>query len=162
MGSLALFPAGAAAQGLNGAFTGVVSDSSQAVIVGAEVSARNVATGVLNTTRSNDSGVYHFPSIPIGSYEVRVQAGGFRAYVRTGLVVETAQTVRVDAVLEVGAPQETITVTAEAPLLQRETSSVGTQVSGAMVTNLPYQLTGSVRNPFAFIGLTPGAAGTSN
>ncbi|MBI3682763.1 MAG: carboxypeptidase regulatory-like domain-containing protein [Acidobacteria bacterium] len=149
------------AQGANGAFTGVVMDSTDAVLAGASVSVRSIATGATRQTRTNDTGVYTIPSLPIGSYEIRIEAGGFKAYVRTGLVLETAQTMRVDATLELGSATETVTVTAEAPLLQQETSSVGTQISKNLVNSLPYQLTGAMRNPFAFIRLTPGATGQS-
>ena len=149
------------AQGANGAFTGVVMDSTDAVISGAAVSIRNVATGVTGRAHTNETGVYAIPSLPVGGYEIRIEANGFKAYVRPGLILETAQTVRVDARLEVGAASEAITVTAESPLLQQETSSVGTQITQNLVNSLPFQLSGGMRNPFAFIRLTPGATGQS-
>ncbi|MBI3209598.1 MAG: TonB-dependent receptor [Candidatus Solibacter usitatus] len=148
-------------QGTNGAFTGVVIDPTGAVIAGAAVTLNNIATGIAAHSITNGTGVYSVPSLPVGSYEIRIEASGFKAYVRTGLGLETAQTVRVDARLEVGAASETVTIRAEAPLLQQETSSVGTQISNNLVNGLPFQLTGGMRNPFAFIRLTPGATGQS-
>ena len=95
-----------------------------------------------------------------GRYELRVTAPGFKTFVQP-IVVETSQTVRADAAMELGATQENVTVTGEAVALDRETSAVSTQVTSAMVSSLPYQLTNSLRNPFAFVKLTPGAVGTS-
>lgn len=149
------------AQSLNGAITGVVTDSTDALIPAARVEAVHASTGVATQSTANQAGVFRLPSLPIGSYEIRVTAPGFKAWVQTGIVIETAQTVRVDARLEVGAAQESVTVSAEAPLLEKETSTLGTQVSRDMVTKLPYQLTGSIRNPFAFVQLTAVAQGQS-
>src|SRR5678815_816203 len=66
-----------------------------------------------------------------------------------------------DVTMELGAAQESVSVTAEAAELDRETSVVGTQISREMVSTLPFQLTGSIRNPFSFVRLTPGAQGQS-
>lgn len=150
------------AQGINGALTGVVTDPSGAVLIGAEVRARGAETGVETSARTNQSGVYNLPSIPIGGYEIRFDSPGFKRQIRSGIVVETAQVVRVDAVMEIGTAQDSVTVQAEAPLLQRETSGMGTEVSADMVRVLPFQLGGSQRNPFDLARLTPGASGSSN
>ena len=69
---------------------------------------------------------------------------------------------RNDVAMEIGAAQESVTVQAEAPLLQRETSAMGTEISDAMVKVLPYQLSGAQRNPFDLARLTPRASGDSN
>jgi hypothetical protein len=149
-------------QGINGSLTGLVTDPTDAPVPGARIVVTNLNTGLIARTTTNSSGVFNLASVPIGTYEIRIEAPGFKTFVKTGLLVETAQTVRVDARLEVGSLQESVTVTAEAPLLQRETSSVSTQVSSEMVHRLPFQLTGAMRNPFAFVRLTPGATGTSS
>jgi hypothetical protein len=146
----------------NGALTGLVSDQSGAVVPGARITLTNSATGVVSSTITNQAGVYTFPSVLIGSYELRVEASGFKSFVRTHVTVETGQTVRSDVPLEVGVTQESISVTAEAPLLQQETSVVGTQISKDMLNQLPFQLGGAMRNPIAFLRLTPGASGNSS
>jgi Carboxypeptidase regulatory-like domain/TonB dependent receptor len=146
---------------VNGSVTGVITDSTSAVVTGAQVALTFIDTGVIIRTVTNEAGVYRFPSAPIGRYELRVSAPGFKTFVQQPIVVETNQSVRVDAALELGATQESVTVTAEAITLDRESSAVGTQISHAIVTSLPYQLTNSLRNPFAFVKLTPGAVGTS-
>lgn len=146
---------------VNGSVTGVVSDSTKAVIASAQVSLTFIETGVVSRTVTNEAGVYRFASAPIGRYELRVAAPGFKTFVQQPIVVETSQTVRLDATLELGATQESVTVVGDAVTLDRETSAVSTHISREIVTSLPYQLTNSLRNPFAFVKLTPGAVGTS-
>jgi hypothetical protein len=156
-----LIPGGLYPQGLNGSLTGWISDPAGGVIPGARVTVTHAATGVVSQTTTNASGVYTFASLPIGVYELRVEATGFKTRETKGLVLETGQTLRADVILQIGDTRESVTVTAEAPLLDRETSSIGTQVSSEMVNALPYQLTTTVRNPFDFVRLTPGVTGDS-
>ncbi len=158
---LALAALPGAGQGLNGSITGIVVDPSRAAVTGAEVLLTAVESGLQTRAKTNSAGAYRFASVPLGGYRLRIEIGGFKTYVQDGIVVETAETVRVDAALEIGAVQDSITVTAEAPLLDRETSNLGTQVSAEMVDSLPHQLTGGIRNPLALVRLTPGAEGTS-
>lgn len=162
-GALALFFVCPAiwAQGINGAVTGIVQDSSQAVIGGAGVTLTLVAAGTSLKTATNEAGVFRFASVPIGRHELRVEFGGFKTYIQRDIIVETGQTVRADVRLELGGTQESVTVTAEAPLLERETSGLGTQMSNDLMNTLPYQLTGGIRNPLAAVNLTAGAEGTS-
>ena len=78
-------------QGINGALTGVVTDSSGALLVGAEVRAKNLETGVVTSEATNNAGIYNLPSLPIGTYEVQIESRGFNRFVKSGIVVETAQ-----------------------------------------------------------------------
>ncbi|MGH9630519.1 MAG: carboxypeptidase regulatory-like domain-containing protein, partial [Bryobacteraceae bacterium] len=159
--ALLLFQIYVFGQGSTGAITGVVTDPAQAVVPSAQVSVRNLDTGFARSTVTNESGVYNVPSLPIGNYEIRVEGPGFKAHVQTGILVEATRVVRADVTLEVGSTTESITVTAEVPLLQAETSAVGTQVTKTMLNTLPFQLTGSSRDPTSFVRLTPGATGGS-
>ena len=145
-----------------GVVTGLVTDSSQAVVPGAKVNLKAVSTGIVSTQTTNAAGLYHFPSVLNGPYELAIEATGFKGYLRSGLTVETGVTLRVDVALEIGATQDSVRVTAEVPLLSQETSSVGTQVNQQMLNSLPFQLSGSMRNPFAVLRLTPGAQGNSS
>ncbi len=145
-----------------GVVTGLVTDSSQAVVPGAKVNLKAVSTGIVSAQTTNAAGLYHFPSVLNGPYELAIEATGFKGYLRSGLTVETGVTLRVDVALEIGATQDSVRVTAEVPLLSQETSSVGTQVNQQMLNSLPFQLSGSMRNPFAFLRLTPGAQGNSS
>ncbi len=142
--------------------TGLVTDSSGAVVPSGKVSLKAVTAGIVSTQTANQVGSYHFPSVLYGPYELSVEAAGFKTYLRTGLAVETGVTLRIDVALEVGAVQDSVRVTAEALLLNQETSSVGTQVNQQMLNTLPFQLSGAMRNPFAFLRLTPGAQGNSS
>ncbi|MGI8992454.1 MAG: TonB-dependent receptor domain-containing protein [Bryobacteraceae bacterium] len=150
---------GAFGQGVTGAITGVITDPQEAVIAGAIVTARNVATGLTTQSTSNSSGVYNLPSLPIGTYELKVEAPGFKTYTAQKVEIDVANTVRVDPKLEVGSVGESVTVDAQAPMLQTESSTVGTEVTRKMLNDLPFQLTGASRDPTAFIRLTPGASG---
>jgi hypothetical protein len=145
------------AQGGAGAITGVVLDPSGSVVPGAAITIRNLDTGVSNKTATNDSGVYNVPSLIIGTYEVRVEADHFKTAVRDQVLVETANVVRVDIVLEVGTVQDKVTVTAGPPLLQPELAEAATEVTRNSLNELPFALTGSARDPFSFVRLTPGA-----
>lgn len=149
------------AQGIQGVVTGIVQDPSQARVSGAQVTLTHLEAGTSLKTTTNEAGVFRFPSAPLGRHELRVDFSGFKPYIQRDILVETGQTVRVDVQLEVGGTQESVTVTAEAPLLQRETSALGTQISRDLITALPYQLTGGIRNPLAAVNLTAGAEGTS-
>ena len=139
----------------------MITDPVGAVVPRAKIIIRHADTGVTTPSATNEAGIFQSSGLSIGRYEVRVEAGGFKAFVKSGVLLETGQTVRVDAMLEVGATQDSVTVTAESPLLEQETSSAGTQVTGEMLSRLPYQMGGSLRNPTTFIRLTPGASGTS-
>jgi len=159
--SIGLFAGAAFAQGGTGAITGLITDSNKAVVVGAKVSVKSASTGVALTTETNSAGVYNVPALGIGAYEVRVEAPGFKAYVQSNVVIETATIARVDVALEAGQVSETMQVSSEASLLQPETSAVGTGATRTMLNNLPFQLSGALRDPTSFIRLTPGATGDS-
>lgn len=154
-----LFSVAAFSQGVTGAITGVVMDPQQAAVAGAKVTVTSVQTGSVNTTETNSSGVYNVPSLRVGTYEIRVEAAGFKTYVQQNVAIEVARVVRLDPVLEIGAVGDSVTVQAGAELLQTETSSISTQVSKKMLDDLPFALTGASRDPTNFIRLTPGATG---
>ncbi|MCC6291354.1 MAG: TonB-dependent receptor [Bryobacterales bacterium] len=151
-----------AGQSINGSVTGLVTDQTGAVISAASVTLRNTRTNLVSRMDSNESGLYSFLSVPIGDYELKVEAKGFKTAVIRSLAVETAQTVRADLRLEISDASETVQVTAEAPLIQSETSSFGTQVSRQMLANLPLSLASGIRDPISFITLTPGVSGGSS
>ena len=149
-------------QGLNGSVTGIVSDQSGAIVPGAAVLLKSLETNVASRMEANNAGNYTFPSVPIGNYELRVEAKGFKIAVRSKIVVEPAQAIRADMRLEVGDSAESVQVSSEADLLQTETSSMGTQVSRRMIADLPVSLGGRMRDPVSFITLTPGVTGSSS
>jgi hypothetical protein len=144
-----------------GSVTGLITDVSGASVAGASITLTGDSTGLVSRTESNDAGIYSFPSALVGGYTLRVEKAGFKSLLRTSIILETGQALRLDLALELGATQETISVTGELPLLEQEKSSVGTAVNQTMLNALPFQLGGSMRNPFAFLRLTPGAVGNS-
>lgn len=100
---LALAIAAAAhAQTIRGTITGTVTDSTGAVVPGATVVMAHAATGVTTSAVSNPQGVYTIPLLQPGVYDVSVDLQGFKKYLRSGVVIEVAQTTRLDVSLQVG------------------------------------------------------------
>src|SRR5262249_2114830 len=154
-----------AAQTDRGTITGAVSDASGAVIPGATVKAKNLATGIVYTAGSSETGNYTLPQLPAGSYELAVTLPGFKRFVRPTIIVNVAQVIRVDATLEVGTAGEQVTVEAAAPLLKTESGDISHNIQLDDLSNLPVLQIGAggagVRNPLASISLLPGASFTN-
>src|SRR5271163_1589822 len=106
----------------SGEIKGTVTDSSNAVVPGVDVTILEVGTGVVTTATTNGSGIYDVPSIPTGEYRITFTKAGFRDAVHNGITLHVG-TIAVDAILEVGAASQEIVVTADAPLLQTEDSA---------------------------------------
>src|SRR5437762_6048012 len=132
---------------------GVVRDSG-GVLPGATVTVRNVDTGLTRSVPTGSDGAFRFPALPVGPYEIRAELSGFRTSVRSGVRLLVGQEVVLDMVLELGSIQETVTVTAEAPLVETTTSALGTIVTEAEIASLPLE----GRN---YIGLTMMQPGVS-
>jgi hypothetical protein len=98
-------------------------DPAGAVVANAAVEVRNVDTGTVYQAGSSTTGYYTLAQMPAGTYELTVTVPGFKKFVRPGIIVPVAQIVRVDAILEVGASTESVTVEAAAPLLKTESGS---------------------------------------
>lgn len=116
---------------------GVVRDASGAVVPGTSVTARNVDTGLTRTSVSAVDGSYRFSVLPVGQYEFSAEHEGFQKEVRTGLTLAIAQEAVVNFALQVGAVEQSVSVLAEAPLLNTTTSSLGTLVGEKTVADLP-------------------------
>ncbi|MBL8222044.1 MAG: TonB-dependent receptor, partial [Bryobacterales bacterium] len=142
--------------GQNAQITGRVSDSLEAVITEADVSATNVATQVVRRTVTNERGLYAIPSLPPGVYQITVSKAGFRTETRTNLQLIVDQTATRDFVLQVGAVTEKIEVNAQAALMDEQTSSLGQLIDNAKIQNIP--LNG--RSAFRLVQLTPGILST--
>ena len=108
------------AQTDRGSITGTVTDPGGAVLVGASVSTSNVATGFRYETVTSSTGNFTLPSLPVGTYEVTVEAPGFNRFVRQGITIQIAQVARIDIILSVGSVAESVTINADAPLLRTE------------------------------------------
>jgi hypothetical protein len=154
--------ADAFAQGARGSLAGMIFDPSAAAVPDAAVTLRNRDTGEEAHTRSTGAGVYHFPAVRIGPYDVIVEARGFQTSRTEAVRVETATATRLNVTLTVGSTAEAIAVTAEAPLLQSDNSSVGTVVNRSLLDRVPFQLTGTNRDVTSFMRLVPGVSNAGN
>src|SRR5437867_140399 len=116
---------------------GTVRDASGAVGPGTEVAARHVETGLVRTASANESGNYSIPQLPVGTFRVSAALAGFKTAVVDRLVLEVNQRARVDFVLEVGAVSDHIQVTADAALLETDSSARGEVIDSHQVEELP-------------------------
>lgn len=156
---LVLLASVASAQQDRGTFTGTVTDPTGAVIPGVKVMITHVQTNSKNETTTNEGGQYRVPNLQIGDYKLTFEAKGFKTAIREGVRLSVTDVLRVDAKLEVGATSESLTVTAEASLLQTETPEVGTLMGTRQVIDLPLGFNGGrYAENFAY-KLTPGVSG---
>jgi hypothetical protein len=150
---LLLAPPSGSAQLLQGTIDGNVTDSSQASIVGATVTATNQETNFSRETVTNSEGGYTLATLPPGVYTVVVKAQGFQAYTQTGIVVNGNEVRRVNVTLALGQVNETVTVSAQTTTLQTDRADVRTDLTTQTLNDLPtplgrnYQMTLAVIVP---------------
>jgi hypothetical protein len=148
-----LYPQELLAQRILGEFTGTVTDPTGGVVVGATVTAQEVATGRSWTAQTNESGVYRLGSLPAGSqFELRVEQTGFKTLTHQNVTLDVGEVKRVDFSLEVGQVNESVTISAEAPPLNLEKGEVSAIVTERKIVDLP--LNG--RNIYQLAELQPG------
>src|SRR5215472_1290226 len=135
-----------------GSIIGVVTDPSGALIPNASVTVTNTSTNVARATTSNTAGLYSFPDLVPGTYDVKVVATGFDTTVKPNILLQVQQTARVDFALNVGQATQTIEVAANTTLLSTENATVGTVIEEQRIMNLP--LNG--RSYFSLVALSPG------
>ncbi len=136
--------------------TGRITDSSGAVIRGANITVTQVDKGVKRDATSSEEGYYTVPLLQPGTYEVTTETAGFKPVTRSGITLRVEQVARIDFTLEVGGVQEKVTVTGEPPLLEASTSSVGQVVDNQKIVDLPL----NQRDPLTLALLTPGVIGS--
>ncbi|MFN0111436.1 MAG: TonB-dependent receptor domain-containing protein [Blastocatellia bacterium] len=149
---LALIVGNVLAQTGTSRITGTVTDPSGAVLPNAKVTARNEATGVTFSAQTNSSGSYSFDSLPVGSYEVKVEAAGFRTYSSTANILTVGSPLVVDVPMQVGATTEVVSVQGAYERLATTNAALGDVIERKTITELP--LNG--RNPLSLITLQPG------
>jgi len=147
-------PGSAVAQETRGKITGRVTDASKAVIPGATVTATDVARGTSNSAVSNDQGLYTITYLVPGTYKVVVELQGFKKFVRENVQLQMTQTLTIDAALEVGAMEESVSVVAEAPVVNTADANLGLTVDQKKLASLPL-IHG---DPYKIMGLAPGLA----
>jgi hypothetical protein len=147
-------------QSNRGAITGLISDPTGASVVGAKVKALNVDTKVPYTTETNQVGNYTLRELPAGFYDVAIQASGFRTSQQKSVQINIGQTATLSVALQLGSIDQSVEVSAAVTQIQAATSDLGSVVSREKVMDLPLAVTGAIRNPEAFIFLTPGVTGS--
>jgi len=157
---LFVFASAGFAQTNAGTITGTISDPAGAVVANAAIEATNTGTAAVYPVASSTTGNYTIGQLPAGTYELSVTVPGFKKYVRPGLIVQAAQTIRVDAALQVGNASESVTVNEEAPLLKTESGTVSTTIATETMNTLPILVVGAngagIRNPYNIVALVPG------
>ncbi len=134
--------------------TGIVKDSTQAVVANATITLTNDDTGIKRVTTTNSLGYYNFSFVTPGNYKLTAQTKGFQTVNRTGVKLEVAQIARLDFTLPVGEIAAEITVTDAAPLLQTENTALGRTTSEQFIVSLPL----SNRNFTQILALSTGTA----
>jgi hypothetical protein len=134
---LCLFASGALAQTTGSAtLRGAVKDANGAVLANATVTLVNEATKIERKTSTNQEGIYVFSSVPPGNYTVTVENSGFKKGEQTGLVLSPSDLRALDFTMQIGAASETVTVTANADVLQTETGAKENTITAAQINNL--------------------------
>ncbi|MGH9719562.1 MAG: TonB-dependent receptor domain-containing protein [Bryobacteraceae bacterium] len=125
------------AQSTTQSIQGLVTDSTGAVVSGAKVTITNTATGVTRSVTTNDAGLYSFPLVEVGNFDLRCEMQGFKSEFVRGIRVDTAAQVRHEFQLQVGNVAETIEVSAAAVTLETENSTVGGVIENKRIIELP-------------------------
>lgn len=148
----------AQSQALNGQIEGTITDNSGGAVPNATVVIKNTQTGTTRTVTTDNSGVYRAPLLPLGTYQVTVEAPNYKRLVREGITLTTGQTASVNGVLEVGDVSATVTVNADAPIADSAKIDVGRVMNAREVENLPLVS----RNPYNFALLQANVTGRPN
>ncbi|MGD0269722.1 MAG: carboxypeptidase regulatory-like domain-containing protein [Candidatus Sulfotelmatobacter sp.] len=147
-----LIPTLLLAQGASGRILGRVSDPSGAVLPGARITLLNEATGISRDAKSNDSGDYSFVDVAPGTYTLQFELTGFKKNVQKSVIVDVNQVVTLNSTLQIGASQETVEVTSEAPQIDTTSTQLGAVINDRSVNELPL----NTRDTYQFLQLQPG------
>jgi len=153
---LAVLFAGAStalAQEVTASITGTVTDQSGAAVGGATVTATDTARGTTSSAKTTTDGVFYINRIPVGTYDVKVEASGFQSVLQPGIVLVLNQTARLEIQLKVGQATQVIEVNAAPPVLQTDTTQVSTIIDARTNDNLPL----ATRNYVQLTLLSPGS-----
>jgi Carboxypeptidase regulatory-like domain len=144
------------AQSTGGRILGRVADSSGAVLANVKVTATNDATGIARETKTNASGDYVFPEVPVGTYTLTFDLSGFKTNVRKSVTLDLNQVITLNMSMQVGASKEVVEVTSEAPLVDTTTTQLGAVADARSVSQLPL----NARDTYQFLQLQPGVMST--
>src|ERR1700686_2372784 len=125
------------AQQITGSIRGTVTDPTGAIVQAATVTAKEVETGLTRTAATDRQGAYVLVELPIGHYELQVQAQGFQEYLQKGISLDVNETATVSVRLKVGSAEQRVEVNADAELIQSTVTSLGQTVMQREITDLP-------------------------
>jgi hypothetical protein len=148
----------AQSQAINGTIEGTVRDGSGGVLPGVTVTVTNTDTGTSRVVVTNESGVFRAPLLQLGRFTVKAELSGFSTYEQSGIGLVAGQTVVLNIPLRVGGLTETVTVSADAAVVDLGKTDVGRNITSREIANLP----NVSRNPYNFALLQPGVTGTEN
>ena len=148
----ALLVSPGSAQSTGGRILGRVSDSTGAVLSGVKITLVNEATGVSRSVLSNDTGDYVLVEVAPGSYTLEYELTGFKKDVHKGVIVDVNQVVTLSPSMQIGASQETVEVTSEAPQVDTSSTQLGAVVNDRSINELPL----NTRDTYQFLQLQPG------
>lgn len=123
--------------GSTGSIAGTVVDPKGAVVAGATVVVKNTATNQESTTQTSGEGTFNVPALVAGVYTATINAGGFKQAVVTEIKVDVGKPSSINVGLEIGSANETVTVVGGGELLQTQTATIGTTLTGRQITDLP-------------------------
>ncbi len=149
------------AQAVTANISGVVTDSSGAVIAGAQVVVTNTGTGVSITLTSNDQGRYNAPDLTVGTYDVQASKSGFQTVVHKGINLTVGSQFVADLSLPVGQTQETVTVESSVAQVETQSTAISSLVSGEQMRDLPLNGRNFEQLLTLAPGVTPTPAGTT-
>jgi Carboxypeptidase regulatory-like domain len=135
------------------AITGTVEDTAGAVVNGATVTAIDTERGTTYATKTTDGGIFNFPRLPIGIYNVKAESAGFQTSVQSNITLVLNETARLTFKMSLGAVTSTVQVTATASQLQSDTTQVSTLINSKAVTDIPL----ATRNYVELTLLAPGS-----
>ena len=145
-----------------GTIRGFVTDPSGLAVPGATVTVKNTATGLTQVAQTAADGVYSVVYLPSGTYTVTAEGSGFKKSEVSGVVVQVATVSAVDITLAIGTVEQTVEVTAAAPLLDVQGTNLGKVIPKQAIKDLPLFISGGLRSNLAFVILTPGVIGPAN
>lgn len=151
-------PVFAWAQSVNSSISGTVTDPSGAIIPGVELSLKSVATSTMTKFTTGSDGLYSFPNLQLGEYEIEASAAGFRHYIQSGIRINLNQAVRVDIKLELGATDQRVEVSANASPLNFENGELKGEIAPEILGELPLIVGGALRSATSFVVLLPGVS----
>lgn len=151
-----VLPALVLGQGTTGRILGRVADPSGAVLGNVKVTSTNEATGVSRDTRTSENGDYVFPDLPVGTYSLTFDLAGFKKSVRHSIALDVNQVITLNMSMQLGAAQETVDVTSEAPLVDTTSTQLGAVMGEQQVSNLPL----NSRDTYQLLQLQPGVMST--